>query len=169
VLTANAANQNYFREDIHFSTLSETLQSCSFIEGQRTVELCDCLLNIAVKGTWPPSCAQHHPILKLLPPWHPQSIVDALVCTDSSSLSQARILVTSCTHCKESLFLENPEICKLIIQLLSSCTKRKSNEKHSYSGYYIYVLKILSFIADALPFNQHKLSSIGLSSHFTDR
>src|SRR5678815_3224794 len=50
VLTSNAVNQAYFRDDIHFSTLSETLQSCHFIEGQRVVELCDCLLNMAVKG-----------------------------------------------------------------------------------------------------------------------
>ncbi len=44
VLTGNIANQRYFRHDIHFSTLSDTLQSCYFIEGLRTVELCDSLV-----------------------------------------------------------------------------------------------------------------------------
>lgn len=49
VLSNNFSNQSYFRDDIHFSTLSETLQACHFIEGQRAVELCDLLLNMAVK------------------------------------------------------------------------------------------------------------------------
>lgn len=50
VLTGDATNQAYFRHDIHFSTLSETLQACHFIEGERVVELCDYLLNMGVKG-----------------------------------------------------------------------------------------------------------------------
>lgn len=46
VLSSNPANQKYFREDIRFSTLSETLKSCRFIEGVHAVALCDSLLSI---------------------------------------------------------------------------------------------------------------------------
>lgn len=46
VLNSHPKNQAYFREDISFSTLTETLKACHFIEGVHAVELCDSLLSI---------------------------------------------------------------------------------------------------------------------------
>ncbi len=162
VLTGNVANQTYFRDDIHFSTLSETLQSCHFIEGQRAVELCDSLLNMGVKGTWPPSCSKHPPPLVLPPPWEPQFTP----ATDADHSSQIQTQVSACLNCKESLFIENPELIKLIIQLIGSATKRSTNTvNHSF---YVHVMKELSFLADILPSNQQKLSSVGIVGDILD-
>lgn len=48
VLNSHPKNQSYFRGDIRFSTLTETLKACHFIEGEHAVELCDSLLSIFV-------------------------------------------------------------------------------------------------------------------------
>lgn len=50
-LSNNSENQRYFRKDIQFSTLATSLLEYSyFIEGSRIVELCDSLLNTALRG-----------------------------------------------------------------------------------------------------------------------
>lgn len=46
VLNNHPKNQSYFREEIRFLTLTETLKACHFIEGVHAIELCDSLLSI---------------------------------------------------------------------------------------------------------------------------
>lgn len=162
VLTGNAANQTYFREDIHFSTLSETLQACHFIEGQSAVQLSDSLLNMAVKGTWPPSCPKHEPAIQLLPPWESAGEpLGPLESKDSISITQSRALVGSCSQCREALFIENPEIFRLIVQLIGKTSKKPASDAHV--NHYTYILNVLTYLADVTQFNQQKLSSIGLT------
>eukprot|EP01119_Soliformovum_irregulare_P013684 TRINITY_DN3666_c2_g1_i3.p1 TRINITY_DN3666_c2_g1~~TRINITY_DN3666_c2_g1_i3.p1 ORF type:complete len:2431 (-),score=776.48 TRINITY_DN3666_c2_g1_i3:1776-9068(-) len=161
VLTNDASNQTYFREHIHFSTLSQTLQACHLIEGTRAVELCDSLLNIAVKGTWPPSCPKHAPPIQLPPPWESGNPSDELISTDSTSLSQSRACTSTCSQCREALFIENPEIFKLIIQILSAALRKK--DSHQHLSYYVYILQVLSYLTDVMQFNQQKLSDIDLA------
>eukprot|EP01114_Cavostelium_apophysatum_P014246 TRINITY_DN3646_c0_g1_i2.p1 TRINITY_DN3646_c0_g1~~TRINITY_DN3646_c0_g1_i2.p1 ORF type:complete len:2996 (+),score=922.89 TRINITY_DN3646_c0_g1_i2:247-9234(+) len=165
VLTNNSVNQAYFRDDIHFSSLSDTLKSCYFIEGQRAVELCDSLLNMGVKGTWPPSCPKHPSLVRLSPPWEARPS-PAVPSSKHSSMTHSKNLVSNCLGCRESLTIENPEIFKLIVQLLGDIAKKKNSE--SQSTFYISVIKGLSFLADVMPSNQEQLSSIGLMGAIVD-
>ncbi|EGG15238.1 BEACH domain-containing protein [Cavenderia fasciculata] len=57
VMKNNPMNQIYFKE--HIPTLSNTLKACGYMEGLYSASLCDSLLNMAVSGSWPPSCEQH--------------------------------------------------------------------------------------------------------------
>ncbi|EGC29360.1 hypothetical protein DICPUDRAFT_159064 [Dictyostelium purpureum] len=59
VMKNNPVNQDYFRREIQFSTLSTTLKACRYMEGVYATSLCDSLLNMAVSGSWPPSCEAH--------------------------------------------------------------------------------------------------------------
>ncbi|KYR01680.1 BEACH domain-containing protein [Tieghemostelium lacteum] len=59
VMKNNPSNQEYFRKVIQFSTLSNTLKACGYMEGIYSTSLCDSLLNMAVSGSWPPSCEEH--------------------------------------------------------------------------------------------------------------
>ena len=47
----------------------------------------------------------------------------------------------------------------MIIQLLGIATTKPNSDK--YASYYVYVLAVLSYLTDVMPFNQQKLSSIG--------
>jgi hypothetical protein len=56
-LTNNVKNQQYFREEINFGTLTDTLEACREMmgnqntnSGKEILELCECLLNMAVQG-----------------------------------------------------------------------------------------------------------------------
>jgi len=59
VMKNNPSNQDYFRREIQFSTLSSTLKACGYMKGVYATSLCDSLLNMAVSGSWPPSCQDH--------------------------------------------------------------------------------------------------------------
>ena len=163
VLTGNIANQRYFRHDIQFSTLSDTLQSCNFIEGTKTVELCDSLLNMSVFGNWPPHCSKHplHANLRLSAPWEPTAIFPF---SESLSLSSIQQQVNGCSQCRDNLFIENPELFKLIVQLVGNATRKTNNNTTSSQTTYIHVIKELCFLCDVLPANQQRLSSISLVS-----
>eukprot|EP01132_Coremiostelium_polycephalum_P000959 gene959-1221_t len=60
VMKNNPANQTYFRKEIQFLTLASTLKACGYMEGVYSTSMCDSLLNMAVAGSWPPSCEDHH-------------------------------------------------------------------------------------------------------------
>lgn len=166
VLMGNPTNQEYFRNEIRFAALAEALQSCHFIEGANAIELCDALLNLAVKGCWPPSCAVYKdlftekqkkgpgpdsntstPISPMDPmpnsPNNPRMVMDT---------AAAHQHVYHCPRCSDELLIENPEIFKIIIQLLDSALG-KADDKDV-----VYILNQLSFLTVILPSNQHKIS-----------
>ncbi len=169
VLTNNTRNQVYFREEIDFNLLCEVLQSCrEMMSGKEVKELCDSLLNMALKVSWPPSCSVHSSSTRLQLPWEvpvsqQNQSISLTSSTTTSFLSHSKGLADTCQNCRDSLYIDNPEIFKLIIQLLGASVKKETSDNQEI--YYIYVLKTLSFLADALPFNQQKLSSIG--THFS--
>lgn len=173
MLRGNSLNQTYFRDHIDFSTLSKTLQAFRFTDGVRIVELCDSLLNIAVRNTWPPSCSKHLPP-KQLPPWETSFFEYRQASPDilrQSSLAQSRALAGSCSVCKEGLHIENPEVFKLILQLLGTACQSLKNKTppivaslDSYINYYVLVVNTLTFLTDAVLSNQNQLSACGLIS-----
>lgn len=114
---------------------------------------------IHLQGTWPPSCSKHAPMIRLPPPWERQN-QNTIITNESYTLSQSKSLTMTCQGCRDSLLVENPEIFKLIVQLLGSASRRKSSE--SQSLYYMHVIKSLTFLSDILPANQERLSSIGI-------
>jgi hypothetical protein len=124
-LANNTLNQQYFRRDIQFATLATSLLEYShFIAGSRIVELCDSLLNTALRGTWPPSCPRH-PAQELLPPWEtPRE--ERQFEFQSSALSITAQL--TCAVCKESLHVENPEILSLIVQFMGTIVQKQDND-----------------------------------------
>src|SRR5690606_12772444 len=116
------------------------------IEGIHAVELCDALLNIAVKGNWPPVCSHWSFPSSDRSGWerdqtantnrsrrHRAETLDNKSNTSSNvrddnnsnvtgsgsmgeSATQQHVL--SCNHCKSQLQIDNPEIFRIIIQLL---------------------------------------------------
>lgn len=165
MLTGVPSNQSYFKEHIGFSTISTILQCCHFIEGPRVVELCDSILNMAVKYTWPASCPKHV-LPRHIPPWETSSFSSQIdQQTDNySPLNISRSLISTCFACKQSLHIENPEVFKLIIQLLGKAIRTVKNSSSSLNDSYVSVINNLSFLADLTSSNQTKLSSISI--HF---
>ena len=174
VLMGNPVNQEYFRTEIRFAALAEALQSCHFIEGSNAIELCDALLNLAVKGYWPPACPAYRELTNnntnnnnnnnlntprggggsgdgLVSPYgnEPERGREERVVVDTAAVHQH---VYHCHRCSDELLIENPEIFKIIIQLLDSALGKADDMD------VIYILNQLSFLTAILPSNQHKIS-----------
>jgi hypothetical protein len=115
---------------------------------------------MSVFGNWPPHCNKHtlHTNLRLSAPWEPTPIFPF---SESLSLSGIQQQVSSCSQCRDNLFIENPELFKLIIQLVGTSTRKSNNNSQTT---YIHVIKELCFLCDVLPANQQRLSSISLVS-----
>ncbi|PRP88292.1 BEACH domain-containing protein [Planoprotostelium fungivorum] len=179
LLSENIENQIYFRSEIGINTLSLTLSSCKFIQGRRMVELTDSLVHLAVKTSWPPSCS-HHPNVKLPPPWHvvvvPPSPKD-VASVYTSRLIEAGRLAGECKYCRESLVVENPDIFKLIIEVVGATLRRRHTNVTSLmegkaqddsDSHYVYAMKVILLLLDTIPSNQNKLSSVGLFGDIID-
>jgi len=158
-LKGNPENQKYFRTEIRFAALSEALESCYFIEGTNAIELCDSLLDIAVRGTWPPSCPRYKSITEKLktPPSEEDIANDFSHSADPDSFS-IETHVHRCTLCKDQLEIENSEILKIIVQLLYAALG-KTEDAHI-----VFILNHLNFLTTILPSNKHNVAEVNLVS-----
>ncbi|ELR13959.1 Beige/BEACH domain containing protein [Acanthamoeba castellanii str. Neff] len=213
-LTANVDNRRYFRSEIRFAALAEALQACHFVihVGQRAIEICDALIDVAVRHSWPPSCPTHykkyvtiynkerekeekrkrddearerrrrqHHAQDHASDFHHYDGNDdhdgeadtfmsarrrsrsfSAISSSSSfsawaSSTRDKIIeetVKSCGVCRGQLEMENPEIFKIIIQLLASAQGRTDDRD------ICYILNKLTFLATLSPSNQHQIAGV---------
>lgn len=152
------------------------------------IELCNSLLNSAIKGTWPVSCSIHkYPFLSNSSKNHnfnqlqinekdiiknnqeknnylhnqdENNNLQNFKDFSSNYLSYSSFLVNTCKECQDSLLIKNPEIFKIIIQFIGKTITKENNLEKNINGY-IYIIKTLIFLTTILPYNQEKIASIG--------
>lgn len=180
--------------------------------GQRAIEICDALIDVAVRHSWPPSCPthykkyvtiynkerekeekrkrddearerrrrQHHAQDHASDFYHYDGNDDhdgeadtfmsarrrsrsfSAISSSSSfsawaSSTRDKIIeetVKSCGVCRGQLEMENPEIFKIIIQLLASAQGRTDDRD------ICYILNKLTFLATLSPSNQHQIAGV---------
>jgi hypothetical protein len=179
-LTGNYDNQKYFRQEIRFSALSEALHNCHFIEGSHAIDMCDALLDIAVKYSWPPSCPQHSygkssstPLSSPKQPVKSDDLPPSPRRSSSASSASSTVpelidsknwhrdkqveeAVMSCPRCRNQLLIENPEIFKIIVQLLGPALGKADDLD------ICYILDKLIFLINVSPTNQHRVAEVGV-------
>jgi hypothetical protein len=194
------------------------LQACHFVihVGQRAIEICDALIDIAVRHSWPPSCPAHYKNYVSIynrerereekrkreeearqrrkqqqRPDNADFIADTgdddgevdswpanrrrsrsfSAISSSSSFSawasstrdkMIEETVKSCGVCRGQLEMENPEIFKIIIQLLASAQGRTDDRD------ICYILNKLTFLATLSPSNQHQIAGVEVVCELLD-
>ena len=146
VLSGHSVNRDYFVHNIRFTTLVETLQRWHFIESPHSIDICDDLLTLAVRGKWPPSCTRH-PLTKM---------------QTGSTLTNMELHkhlkhIGKCQECVDSsLYIEQGEIFKVIVRLLAlSKIKLDTNR-----GPVLRIMKRLLYLVRCAP-NPLALCQIG--------
>eukprot|EP01133_Synstelium_polycarpum_P015259 gene15259-18065_t len=151
VMKNNPTNQTYFREEIQFSTLSNTLKACGYMEGVYSASLCDSLLNMAVSVRRGRSYTNDFDRNGLTGSPLPSSAYSSLdLATDmraggagwlatsklpeKCSLALAQERHGSCQACRDSLAIESPEIFKLIIRLMGGSDEEIQKSETNVEG-----------------------------------
>jgi len=157
VLNNNESTCSSFRQEIDFAELREVLQKWKFIEGPLVMSLCDDLIDVALKGTWPPSCLEH-PALIQNQLFH-NSYRNSNVNFSENSLERAKELVCNyaCVRCEESLLINVPEIFKLIIELFGHAISSLAVSNVNFK----MIIEKLNFIVKLSLENQRRLSLVG--------
>ncbi len=160
------------------------MEKLKFVEGREILEISETFLNLAVKGNWPPSCPRHPSALKYLFhfPWEENSSENSkgshshyFSLQKDSSLSHSKMLVKSCWNCKESLWVQFPQVFPFLLKLCNAIWRREENSekipensnspnahKNSVENYVVFVIRMLIFVVEDLPYNQKKLAGMNL-------